>query len=79
MMMVKILLLAASMVVLPGCTNLDTVDRAGDIADRVLAETEATLCSKRFSLRAYERRYLDRWGQLVAFCRWNMTAPIEQE
>lgn len=52
------------------------IQELGDTADALLARIENALCSKRFSLRAYQSRYGgDRWDALVAFCQWDTPPP----
>lgn len=52
------------------------IQELGDTADALLARIENALCSKRFSLRAYQSRYGgERWNALVAFCQWDTPPP----
>lgn len=58
-----------------GCaTTREAVEKAGNVADRVLDEGHSALCSKRFSLRAYEdllRRLNKQPEELRQWCGWD--------
>jgi len=73
--LVPVLLVCVVALTVAGCESIDalrgrTLEHAEDVADAALAEAEAALCSRRFSMRAYRKRFGTRWEALATLCGW---------